>query len=54
MEQTKFYQMEENEYNERNINLILNCFKDAEKANPTRPTTRLFRQYLSRWIFQGI
>ena len=32
----KNFNRKENEYNERNINLILNCFKDAEKANPTK------------------
>ena len=32
----KNFDRKENDYNERNITLILNCFKDAEKENPTK------------------
>lgn len=32
----KNFNKNENKYNERNINLILNCFKDAEKEYPTK------------------
>ncbi len=32
----KNFNKKENAYNERNINLILNCFKDAEKQYPAR------------------
>lgn len=32
----KNFNKNENKYNERNINLILNCFKDAEKEFPTK------------------
>lgn len=32
----KNFDRKENDYNERNINLILNCFKDAEKEYPAK------------------
>ena len=32
----KNFDRKENEYNERNINLILDCFKDAEKEFPAK------------------
>lgn len=32
----KNFNKNENKYNERNINLILNCFKDAEKEYPSK------------------
>lgn len=30
------FNRKENDYNEHNINLIINCFKDAEKEYPTK------------------